>query len=267
MPKHVYVMDVEKTQRVQIEVRATSLTAAIELANKHETFATVERKARAVAQWPAGEPMTLESDLGNGYRVRRGWFYEVSTSGGRFGHGERKISYAEDAVEQDPTYASFDALLERPERTRYFVRKYGFAASHGDLTTWSHVFPSAEEAYRATRKFVEQSKKFDRDQQRREREIAQDIAREAAMDRVIERMFAHGGVLTRHVGGLWSTSTTYQEGDTFESKSMITDLLEAGLVTVTDHMNQTGDARAVMLSQDGINRVIDRAKIPAALRV
>lgn len=48
---------------------------------------------------------------------------------------------------------------------------------------------------------------------------------------------------------------------------MITDLLEAGLVTVTDHMNQTGDARAVMLSQDGSNRVIDRAKIPAALRV
>lgn len=256
-PLNRYIMEVEIVTKVQVDLKASTPHAASKKALEHPSVGGANGRVRVIASWPAREPQEIESDLGGGYRVRRGWFYEVAFSGGKYGHGERTVSFPAALVEKGEGVAlhDFNSLVEAPEKARYFIRRFGYASTHESLKTWSRVQETANLAYKATRRFIEESKQFVRDRQRRDRERAERIRMENLMDKAVGRMLHEGGALTRLKGGKWVTNAPgyYPDGEpqTYEEKWLIELLLAEGHVEVTDTMNQSGDPRVVTLTDFG----------------
>jgi len=255
-----FIVDVEEIQRNRVTVQAMSQAEA-EAEIKKVTILNRTPPTynfRVAAAWPTDEGEESLFDLGNGYMLRRGWFYQAVCTGGKFGHGERTVSFtpAQIETEGEVTVASFPPpLLDASERVRYFHRVYGWGGSYIDLTTWSRVFKTEKEAYRATRKFVEESKQFDRDRLRRERRIAEDIRMENLMRNAVQRMAVGNQSLTRLDGGKWVTSDPgyYPDGSpvVYEEKWLVTLLLDTGRAYITDRMNKSGDPRVITLTEEG----------------
>jgi hypothetical protein len=226
------------------------------------------------ANWPINEEPEHEYDLGNGFRVRRGWFWVVRTAGTGGHYGPRTISFLPDLV--DPcnygvTAESFANLVGAKEKVWSFSRHFGWAASQGGMSTWSNVFPNdPNAAYKSCRRFVEEQKQFTRDRQRADREREEQLRIERLMDKVILRAEAQGGVLTRLPGGKWVTKDPgyypNSEPVQFEEKWMIVEMINAGYVEVTDTMNVSGDPRVVHVTMKARERAAEIAALPEFLR-
>lgn len=229
------------------------------------------------ANWPIHETPEHEYDLGNGFRVRRGWFWLVRTSGANEGYfGPRTISFLPDLVDpcnQGVTAESFTNLVGAKEKVWSFTRHFGWAASYLGMATWSSVFPNdPEAAYKSCRRFVEEQKQFTRDRQRADREREENIRIENLMDKVLLGMMAKGcdGTLTRLKGGKWVTNAATYAPDgepwAFEERWMIDSLLDYQFVSVIDTMNKSGDPRVVEITDKGRERVKEVKALPEFLR-
>jgi|GEM_PF-4135775 len=251
-----------------IEVRAKTRAQAEKAATYGVGTPVGEPKVefQVIQNWPADEPEEFEIDLENGYRVRRGWFWEVRLD-------YRTISFLPDLV--DPcnygvTRDSFRNLVGANDTIYGYSKRYGWAASQGGMSTWSKLHDNARDAYKDCRAYVMLQQKRVNDLQRFHREQAEALMIEDLIDVLVVRMRANSDKLTRLDGGKWITEDatigTDNQPDVFEDKRMIDRLLNAGLIEVTDRMNKSGDPRVVRLTASGIERAERAARVPEFLR-
>jgi hypothetical protein len=198
--------------------------------------------------------------------VRRGWFWQVNKDWA-------SVCFLPDLV--DPcnygvTVDSFKNLIGGNETIFNFGKVYGWASSQGGMSTWSKVHETAEAAYKDCRKYVAMQQQQVRDRQRFDREQAENLRMERLMDKVLLRMTAGDGKLTREAGGKWITGDCgfYPDGQPvqYEEKWMIDLLIQSDFVEVTDRMNKSGDPRIVQFTEQGRARAAEAEKMPEFLR-
>lgn len=265
-----FIIERTATTVTRFEVTAASLVEAMRNADERHVIATTAATPQwnEIAAWPAGSAMEEVLELPNGYRVRRGWFWEISLDYRSVSLLDADIFPPDAEIPSRIPREMFKSILHMVDdgnETIFSTRRvFGYAGSHGDLKTWGAVCKEPKEALRATRKYVEKTRAQTRDRQRREREEAAEVAREGEMLVVLQHMLETGGRLVRYGGGLWSgADMNLTEGAPACSwdRGMSEDLVRHGYATVTDRMNKSGEPRILTISAAGCERVETQRKL------
>jgi hypothetical protein len=264
MTRKIFILEREVRRIERVRVTAATLAEAMKAATKAEIEKVVSSPLRytEVASWPADEEPEVVNDLKNGYRVRRGWFWIADLD-------YRSVCFLEsDLREAGTDFSNSDTIFSTMraavktllgpsnETVMRCTCKYGYAASYGEMKTWSTLFETPELAYRSCRRFVEQVKAASRDKQRWVREQAEDDRLQSVIDKTLILMDPSGR-LHRNPGGRWAPShVPYTDGVPSEHVDIkvVRQMLDQGLVEVTDTMNKTGDPRTVSLTPAGKGR-------------
>jgi hypothetical protein len=267
-----WTIDVVETRSVQVKVKARSQSGAEALASttahSDGRWPASTTRTMVVNHWPADETEEIEHDLGNGYRVARGWWWQVNLVTDRPDLGRRvvrrtTVSFKPDLV--DPcnygvTADSFVNLAGRREHIHSFSKAYGWAATFTGSSTWSKVHQDHRKAYDDCVAFVT-AERMDRDEWRRYCAMLHHIAE-------------NGGRLERLKGGRWiipggdlrEVANAVEGIDWYLNKGEVDHLIAEDAVKVTDLLTISDKPREIEITQAGRERAEAWASLPELFR-